>query len=98
MFCLEVDGDSDFVFSCPGIKIQRLQKSQVHIDLDFKWGGDGDIVLNIGVMGTELPVQVLGNGLSTTLCGDPNVFADDWKKYSETFILRVAGQGFLSAL
>lgn len=41
-----------------GIKIQRLRKSQVHIDLDFKWGGDGDIVLNIGVMGTELPVQL----------------------------------------
>lgn len=32
----------------------------MHMDLDFKWGGDGDIVLNIGVMGTKLPVQVLG--------------------------------------
>jgi hypothetical protein len=41
-----------------GIKIQRLRKSQVHMDMDFKWGGDGDIVLNIGVMGTKLPVQL----------------------------------------
>lgn len=48
-------------FSCSGVKIQRLQKSQVHMDLDFKWDGDGDIVLNIGVMGTKLPVQVLQN-------------------------------------
>lgn len=29
------------------------------MDLDFKWGGNGDIVLNIGVIGTKLPVQVL---------------------------------------
>lgn len=41
-----------------GVRIQRLRKSQVHMDLDFKWGGNGDIVLNIGVIGTKLPVQL----------------------------------------
>jgi hypothetical protein len=31
----------------------------VHMDLDINWGGKGDIVLNIGVVGTKMPVQVL---------------------------------------
>lgn len=30
----------------------------MHMDMDFKWAGTGDIVLNIGFMGSKLPVQV----------------------------------------
>ncbi|KAG0553942.1 hypothetical protein KC19_12G051100 [Ceratodon purpureus] len=41
-----------------GVRVQRLQKGQVHMDMDFKWGGDGDVVLNAGVMGTKLPIQL----------------------------------------
>uniref|UniRef100_A0A7I4EFI1 Uncharacterized protein n=1 Tax=Physcomitrium patens TaxID=3218 RepID=A0A7I4EFI1_PHYPA len=41
-----------------GIRIQRLVKGQVHMDMDFKWAGTGDIVLNIGFMGSKLPVQL----------------------------------------
>jgi hypothetical protein len=35
----------------------------VHMDMDFKWGGDGDIVLDVAVMGTKLPIQVLRNSI-----------------------------------
>lgn len=28
------------------------------MDMEFKWGGSGEIVLNIGFMRTKLPVQV----------------------------------------
>ena len=62
MFDLQLFTDSDHSFACAGVRVQRLYKGQVHMDMDFKWGGDGDIVLNVVVMGmTKLPIQVLEN-------------------------------------
>lgn len=58
--------DDDYTFSFAGVRVQGLRKGQVHMDMDFKWGGDGDVVLNVAVMGTKLPIQVLGN-LSNSL-------------------------------
>lgn len=40
------------------MRVQGLKEGQVHMDMDFKWGGDGDIVLLAGFMGTKLPIQV----------------------------------------
>ncbi|XP_024364591.1 calcium-dependent lipid-binding protein isoform X2 [Physcomitrium patens] len=41
-----------------GVRIQRFREGQVHMDMEFKWGGSGEIVLNIGFMRTKLPVQL----------------------------------------
>lgn len=39
--------------------MQSLRKSQVHLDMDFKWGSEGDVVLNAAIMGSNVSIQVL---------------------------------------
>ena len=44
---------------CLGIKIQTIEKGQVIMDLDFKWGGDPSIILAVKTpVGANLPIQV----------------------------------------
>jgi hypothetical protein len=63
MFDSWIVADIGCSFSCAGVRVQSLHKGQVHMDMDFKWGGDGDIVLDVAVMGTKLPIQVLRNSI-----------------------------------
>ncbi|XP_024358065.1 calcium-dependent lipid-binding protein [Physcomitrium patens] len=41
-----------------GIRVQSLRKSQVHLDMDFKWGSEGDVVLNAAIMGSNVSIQL----------------------------------------
>eukprot|EP00250_Pteridium_aquilinum_P001477 c11666_g1_i1 orf=308-1747(-) len=42
-----------------GIKIQTIQKGQLIMDLDFKWGGDPSIILALQTpVGANLPIQL----------------------------------------
>lgn len=42
-----------------GIRIQTIQKGQLIMDLDFKWGGDPSIILAVQTpVGAKLPIQL----------------------------------------
>ncbi|KAM0040270.1 putative synaptotagmin-like mitochondrial-lipid-binding domain-containing protein [Helianthus debilis subsp. tardiflorus] len=42
-----------------GIRIQSQKQDQITMDMDFRWGGDPDIVLGIEA-GVSLPIQLKG--------------------------------------
>ncbi|KAL9245309.1 hypothetical protein vseg_018975 [Gypsophila vaccaria] len=42
-----------------GIRVQSLQKSQIIMDVDFRWGGDPNIILGVEAAGfASLPIQL----------------------------------------
>lgn len=44
---------------CVGIRIQSPKKGQISMDMDFRWGGDPNIVLGVEAAGVaSLPIQV----------------------------------------
>ena len=43
-----------FVFS-EGIRIQNLQASQIIMGIDFRWGGDPNIIVDVDSLSTSLP-------------------------------------------
>jgi hypothetical protein len=48
--------------------MQSLRRSQVIMDMDFKWGGDASVVLAINpVVGPKLPVQLKNFSLFATI-------------------------------
>lgn len=51
-----------------GIKIQTIQKGQLIMDLDFKWGGDPSIILAVQTLvGANLPIQLKNLRIFTTV-------------------------------
>ncbi|KAH8973496.1 hypothetical protein BDL97_01G050700 [Sphagnum fallax] len=51
-----------------GIRVQSLRKSQIIMDMEFRWGGDASIILGINpVIGPKLPVQIKNLSLFTTV-------------------------------
>uniref|UniRef100_A0A453IHQ8 C2 domain-containing protein n=1 Tax=Aegilops tauschii subsp. strangulata TaxID=200361 RepID=A0A453IHQ8_AEGTS len=40
-----------------GIRVQSFQKGQITMDIDFKWGGDPNIVLAVETLVASLPIQ-----------------------------------------
>uniref|UniRef100_A0A0D9VRY3 C2 domain-containing protein n=1 Tax=Leersia perrieri TaxID=77586 RepID=A0A0D9VRY3_9ORYZ len=40
-----------------GIRIQSLKKGQITMDVDFRWGGDPNIVLAVDTLVASLPIQ-----------------------------------------
>lgn len=44
---------------CVGIRIQSPKKGQISMDMDFRWGGDPNIVLGVeAALVANLPIQV----------------------------------------
>ncbi|KAK8946141.1 Synaptotagmin-4 [Platanthera guangdongensis] len=41
-----------------GIKIQSLNKGQIIMDIDFRWGGDPSIILAVEALVASLPIQL----------------------------------------
>lgn len=41
-----------------GIRVQSTKPGQITMDMDFRWGGDPDIVLGIAAAGVSLPIQL----------------------------------------
>ncbi|KAJ3682631.1 hypothetical protein LUZ60_015204 [Juncus effusus] len=41
-----------------GIRIQNLKEGQITMDIDFKWGGDPNIVLGVDARVASLPIQL----------------------------------------
>jgi hypothetical protein len=65
-----------------GIRVQSLRKSQVIMDMEFRWGGDASIILGINpVIGPKLPVQVLSTWLMTCLSEISSCFS--YKRFDE---------------
>jgi hypothetical protein len=59
-----------------GIRVQSLRKSQIIMDMEFRWGGDASIILGINpVIGPKLPVQVLSTWLMTCLSETSSCFS-----------------------
>jgi hypothetical protein len=59
-----------------GIRVQSLRKSQIIMDMEFRWGGDASIILGINpVIGPKLPVQVLSTWLMTCLIESSSCFS-----------------------
>lgn len=49
-----------------GIRVQSLNKGQIIMDIDFRWGGDPNIVLGVeAALVASIPIQVR---LSASLC------------------------------
>jgi hypothetical protein len=46
------------VILCSGIRIQSFQKGQITMDIDFRWGGDPNIILSVETLVASLPIQV----------------------------------------
>ncbi|GKA91516.1 dual specificity protein phosphatase PHS1-like protein isoform X1 [Tanacetum coccineum] len=42
---------------CLGIRVESTNPCQITMDMDFRWGGDPDIVLGIAAAGVSLPIQ-----------------------------------------
>jgi hypothetical protein len=42
----------------PGIRVQSFKKGQITMDVDFKWGGDPNIILAVETLVASLPIQV----------------------------------------
>uniref|UniRef100_A0A0E0CY51 C2 domain-containing protein n=1 Tax=Oryza meridionalis TaxID=40149 RepID=A0A0E0CY51_9ORYZ len=42
---------------CSGIRIQSFKKGQITMDVDFRWGGDPNIVLAVDTLVASLPIQ-----------------------------------------
>lgn len=43
-----------------GIRVQSLQKGQITMDIDFKWGGDPSIILGVeAALVASIPIQVI---------------------------------------
>ncbi|XP_044979190.1 calcium-dependent lipid-binding protein-like [Hordeum vulgare subsp. vulgare] len=40
-----------------GIRVQSFQKGQITMDIDFKWGGDPNIILAVETLVASLPIQ-----------------------------------------
>ncbi|GJN08452.1 hypothetical protein PR202_ga26371 [Eleusine coracana subsp. coracana] len=40
-----------------GIRIQSFQKGQITMDIDFRWGGDPNIILSVETLVASLPIQ-----------------------------------------
>ncbi len=69
-----------------GIRVQSLRKSQVIMDMEFRWGGDASIILGINpVIGPKLPVQVLSTWLMTCLSEISSCFS--CKRFDELCIV-----------
>ncbi|KAL1322092.1 hypothetical protein HN51_067020 [Arachis hypogaea] len=41
-----------------GIRVQRLKKGQITMDIDFRWGGDPNIVLAVDATIASIPIQL----------------------------------------
>ena len=42
-----------------GIRVQSLKKGQITMDIDFRWGGDPNIVLGVeAAVVASIPIQV----------------------------------------
>ncbi|MED6132941.1 hypothetical protein PIB30_023488 [Stylosanthes scabra] len=41
-----------------GIRVQRLKKGQITMDIDFRWGGDPDIILAVDATIASIPIQL----------------------------------------
>jgi hypothetical protein len=41
-----------------GIRVQNLKKGQIIMDIDFRWGGDPNIVLAVEALVASIPIQV----------------------------------------
>ncbi|KAG6465994.1 calcium-dependent lipid-binding protein-like [Zingiber officinale] len=41
-----------------GIRVQSLKKSQITMDIDFRWGGDLSIILAVEALVASLPIQL----------------------------------------
>lgn len=41
-----------------GIRVQSLKKGQVTMDIDLRWGGDPNIVLEVDTPVGNIPIQV----------------------------------------
>ncbi|KAM0011355.1 putative C2 domain, synaptotagmin-like mitochondrial-lipid-binding domain, C2 domain superfamily [Helianthus debilis subsp. tardiflorus] len=41
-----------------GIRVQSLKKGQITMDIDFRWGGDPNIVLEVEAVVAKLPIQL----------------------------------------
>ena len=46
------------MFLCSGIRIQSFKKGQITMDMDFRWGGDPNIILAVETLVASLPIQV----------------------------------------
>ncbi|TVU47706.1 hypothetical protein EJB05_07313, partial [Eragrostis curvula] len=40
-----------------GIRVQSFQKGQITMDIDFRWGGDPNIILSVETLVASLPIQ-----------------------------------------
>jgi hypothetical protein len=43
---------------CSGIRIQNLKEGQITMDMDFRWGGEPNIILAVETLVASLPIQV----------------------------------------
>ncbi|KAG9441783.1 hypothetical protein H6P81_017637 [Aristolochia fimbriata] len=41
-----------------GIRVQSLNKGQITMDIDFRWGGDPNIILGVEALVASLPIQL----------------------------------------
>ncbi|GJR33559.1 hypothetical protein Tco_1209243, partial [Tanacetum coccineum] len=64
-FCVHYDSANQ---KCLGIRVESTNPCQITMDMDFRWGGDPDIVLGIAAAGVSLPIQAG----TLTLVGDVN--------------------------
>jgi hypothetical protein len=46
------------LFILAGIRVQNLKKGQIIMDIDFRWGGDPNIVLAVEALVASIPIQV----------------------------------------
>lgn len=46
------------LFIHAGIRVQSLKKGQIIMDIDFRWGGDPNIVLGVEALVASIPIQV----------------------------------------
>lgn len=55
--CFHVSRINTF-FIYAGIRVQSLNKGQIIMDIDFRWGGDPNIVLAVEALVASIPIQV----------------------------------------
>lgn len=41
-----------------GIRVQSLKKGQIIMDIDLRWGGDPNIVIEVDALVASIPIQV----------------------------------------
>lgn len=53
-----------------GIRVQSLKKGQITMDIDFRWGGDPNIILAVDALVASLPIQVraLSTNINVAIC------------------------------